>query len=106
MSDTHIKIWDEVSSLIDEGELDNANYHLYESLLNLLIEDEITTCDNLLKYVMDKDLSTTMLVHFLNPLSVKKLELSNWDEFVDKATKEFKEKRGDKIAEELLKVIL
>ena len=82
---------------------ENGLVSLYMGL-NRKLKDPIK-CNDFLWYVMFKNLTTDELVHILNALSPIKDTLYHWNEFVIKAKLAFIKEGGEKLANDLLKVI-
>ena len=89
-----VTLWNEMSEMIDNKNYDQAYVFLYNQLRVEVLNKNYDNCDNFLRYAIDKELDTNMIVHILNVLSVVKSELNFWNDFVEKITTILIEREG------------
>ena len=102
-----IELWEDVKILLDKGEKDSGNYLLYKTLYEETFENEnYDNCNEFMKFIIQKDINSILIVLILNILSPSKEEFPYWDEFVEKCTEKLIEQKGEEYAKDLLKVIV
>jgi len=100
------KLYDSLVVLEKEGNHDDALFELYEALLDKLMYNDYSFCNLYIKKTLENPLNVDYLVHMLNPLSIVKEKLENWDDLVVRSKEFFIQEKGEEQAKELLSVIL
>lgn len=74
-----VKVWKNITNLINETREEEALVYLYETLIDEL--ENITNCDSFLKFSIGIEMNSDIIVHILNALSSIKAKLKHWEEF-------------------------
>jgi hypothetical protein len=102
-----IELWEDVNILLDKGERDSGYYLLYKTLYEETFENKnYDNCNEFMKFIIQKDINSVLIVLILNILSPAKEKFSYWNEFVEKCTEKLIEQKGEAEAKQLLKVIV
>ena len=87
--------------LLEEKSEERALVYLYESIIELSTEE----IEKFLESVDKSLLTSDSIVHILNAISPKKNEIKNLSSFVDMCKEKLIELEGEKVAEDLMKVL-
>lgn len=105
------ELFDVIQALLEEDN-NKDGYYKQEALRIILSElssyfgrEDYELCNDFLKLMYDKLDDTDVMFHILHALSWTKDELSFWEEFKTKCREVFIEKRGEDVANRLMKSI-
>lgn len=99
-----MRVWHNVTSLLNENREESALVYLYETLNDEL--GNITKCDSFLKISLGMQMTSDVIVHILNALSPIKSTLRNWEEFKAYSTGLLKREVGERTTKILLNAIV